>query len=393
MLEKENAPLIYFDCAATTRCTDEVARVMFEFNHTHFGNASSPHIMGRRTMAAVNKSVESISQLIGCSGRELTLTSGATESNNIVILGSTCTEKGKNIVICPIDHKSSLEAANEMARRGIEVRSMTVDQYGRINLEHLTNIVDVNTALVTLSYVNSEIGTLQNLEEIETVLCRSSALFHVDASQAVGKVEVNVRDSRIDCLSLSAHKIGGPQGIGALYVRESIAHRIKPLTFGGGQDKLRSGTLPSQLIVGFASAADLLKKRSIKILWEEAKIRQSIILQALQRYELTYLLNSSLNYSVPHIMNVSFPGVRSETIINGLPNVCVASGSACNSKNMKPSYVLTGVGHSDDRANCAIRISFTADMDINQVYLGAEILAKKVRSLQALVAWKKMEDT
>jgi cysteine desulfurase len=390
MWAARNRPIIYFDAAATTRCADEATAAMVEFNSNHFGNPSSPHIMGRFAKQAVEKAVEKISRLLGCSIDELTMTSGATESNNIVVLGSADPGSGQNIAICPIDHKSTLEAASEMSRRGIEVRRMRVDRRGRIDLDHLASIVDADTALVSIAYVNSEIGTLQDIAGIGALLEGTSTLFHIDASQAVGKVELNVRNTRIDSISISAHKICGPKGIGALYVSSAAAQRLRPLTFGGGQYRLRSGTLPSELIVGFGVVAERVSNADLKILWEAANHRQQIILQTLRRHGVNYLLNSPADYAVPHIVNLSFLGVRSETIIGGLPTVCVASGSACNSHSMAPSYVLTGVGHDDDRANSAIRLSFTADIDLGDVSLGAETLARKVRSLQNLTAWEEV---
>lgn len=390
MSATSNQSIIYFDAAATTRCADEVTSAMVEFSSGHFGNPSSPHSMGRFAKRAVDEATARISHLLGCFNDELTLTSGATESNNIVVLGSADPGSHQNIVICPIDHKSTLAAASEMERRGVEVRRMRVDSNGRIDLDHLARIVDAGTALVTLAYVNSEIGTLQDIVGIGALLEDKPALFHIDASQAAGKVDIKVRDARVDCISISAHKICGPKGIGALYVSSSAASRLRPLTFGGGQYRLRSGTLPAQLIVGFGVAAERISKADLASWWDAATHRRQIILETLRQHDVRYELNSSADRAVPHILNLSFPGVRSETIINGLPTVCVASGSACNSKSMAPSYVLTEVGHGEDRANSAIRLSFTADIDIEEVGLGAETLARKVRSLQKLTAWEEV---
>lgn len=376
---------VYLDAAATTRCADEVTTAMLEFEATHFGNASSPHRMGQEAMRAVDKAAESIAELLRCRAGELTFTSGATESNNIVILGSQDGSRlHQNAVFCPIDHKSTLEAMKELARRGVETRSMKIDHAGRIDLDHLQHIVDENTSLVTLALVNSELGTIQDVDGIAAILDGHTSILHIDATQAVGKIAIDMRDSRVDCMSISAHKISGPKGIGALYVSERLGGRLKPLTFGGGQSYLRSGTLPSPLIVGFGVAAHIILRSNIRDLWERARHRQSIILSLLDQYANVYLLNSVLQYTVPHILNVAFLGVRSETIIKGLPTVCLSSGSACNSHSLAPSYVLTGVGHDNDRANCSIRVSFIANMDVDDLSVGAETLARKVQSLQAL---------
>ncbi|WP_339477858.1 MULTISPECIES: cysteine desulfurase family protein [unclassified Pseudomonas] len=379
--------IIYLDAAATTKCADDVVAAMIELSSNHYGNPSSPHTMGRYARRAIVEATLSISRLLGCTSEELTLTSGATESNNIVVLGIAEPDRGQNIVVCPIDHKSILAAASESERRGVEVRLMKVNKHGRIDLDHLAQIVDDNTALVTLAYVNSELGTLQDLSKITHLLKGKSAIFHVDASQAAGKLRLNVQDLKIDCMSLSAHKICGPKGIGALYVSHSSISRLRPLTFGGGQYCLRSGTLPAQLVVGFGLAAKRINSCDLKSQWKEADKRRSIIIETLQQHNIHFKLNSPTDCSVPHILNIYFPGIRSETVIHGLPNVCISSGSACNSQSMKPSYVLTQVGHDQERANCSIRISFTSDMEIDQLTQGAKLIAEKVFSLQQLKAW------
>lgn len=379
--------IIYLDAAATTKCADDVVAAMIELSSNHYGNPSSPHTMGRYARRAIVEATLSISRLLGCTSEELTLTSGATESNNIVVLGIAEPDRGQNIVVCPIDHKSILAAASESERRGVELRLMKVNKHGRIDLDHLAQIVDENTALVTLAYVNSELGTVQDLSKITHLLKGKSAIFHVDASQAAGKLHLNVQDLKIDCMSLSAHKICGPKGIGALYVSPSSISRLRPLTFGGGQYGLRSGTLPAQLIVGFGLAAERINSSDLKSRWKEANKRRNIIIETLQQHKIHFKLNSPTDSSVPHILNIYFPSVRSETVIHGLPNVCISSGSACNSQSMTPSYVLTQVGHNQERANCAIRISFTSDMEIEQLTQGAKLIAEKVFSLQQLKEW------
>ncbi|AMO95663.1 aminotransferase class-V family protein [Collimonas fungivorans] len=388
MSTMSNRPIIYFDAAATTQCTDAVTAALVEFSDDSFGNPSSPHSMGRSAKLAVDQATASIACLLGCSCDELTLTSGATESNNIVVLGCADPGSRQNIVICPIDHKSTLAAASEMQRRGIELRRMRVDANGRIDIKHLASIVDANTALVTISYVNSEIGTIQDIAAISAMIKNNGALFHVDASQAAGKIDISSPHARIDCISISAHKICGPKGIGSLYVSSAAASRLRPLTFGGGQYRLRSGTLPVPLIVGFGIAAERINNTDFAHQWEAANYRRQIILEALRRHNVIYQLNSPTNNAVPHILNFSFPRVRSETIIKGLPTVCIASGSACNSKSILPSHVLTEVGYEEERVNTAIRLSFTADMDIEKIALGADIFAKKVCSLQKLITWE-----
>ncbi len=374
---------IYLDAAATTRCRDEVSAAVLDFGSKTFGNPASSHIMGLQARNAVRSATTSVAAMMGCSPEEVTFTSGATEGNNIVILGSIdASVPGVNLVICPIDHKSALEAAKEVERRGVEVRCMKVDRQGRIDLGDLREKIDRNTGLVTLSQVNSEIGTAQDLDEIGEMLAGRRTIFHVDASQAVGKLPIAVGRSRVDSMVISAHKIGGPKGIGALYVASGSMRRLRPLTFGGGQAYLRSGTLPSQLIVGFGVAAERIARADLTESWEQALVRRRLILDRFEHHGIRFLVNSSHDHSVPHILNVSFPAVRSETLIRGLPEVCVASGSACNSHSLAPSYVLTGIGHTDNRANCSIRLSFEADMNVDEVKAGADLIGERVRNLQ-----------
>ncbi|MFP3862227.1 cysteine desulfurase family protein [Pseudomonas capeferrum] len=376
--------IIYLDAAATTPCADDVIKEMVKFNNINYGNPSSAHILGRLARSAVIESASHISELIGCTPAEIIFTSGATESNNIAILGSATPDSNSNIIICPIDHKSSLLAAEELEKRNIEIRRMKIDSNGRVNLTHLNSLLDANTSLLSISYVNSEIGTIQNLLEIKKALDKSNALFHIDAAQALGKLPINVKQLGVDCASISAHKIEGPKGIGALYVSSSSFSRLRPLTFGGGQSALRSGTLPTQLIAGFGAAARRLKSKDYPVSWSAAKQLRNAILETLKKHEIAYLINSPDAVSTPHILNISIPGIRSETLISCLRNVCISSGSACNSTNFAPSYVITGIGHDAMRANSAIRFSFTSDMDIKTVRTGAESLSQTVLQLTRL---------
>lgn len=376
--------IIYLDAASTTPCADDVIKEMIKFNNINYGNPSSTHILGRLARGAVFESASHISELIGCTPAEIIFTSGATESNNIAILGSAIPDSNSNIITCPIDHKSSLLAAEELEKRNIEIRRMKIDSNGRINLPHLHSLLDANTSLLSISYVNSELGTFQNLVEIKKLLENSNALFHIDAAQALGKLPINVKQLGVDCASISAHKIEGPKGIGALYVSSSSISRLRPLTFGGGQCSLRSGTLPTQLIAGFGAAARRLNSRDYPASWAAAKQLRNAILETLNKHGITYLVNSPDTVSTPHILNISIPGIRSETLISHLRNVCISSGSACNSNDLAPSYVITGIGHNAMRANSAIRFSFTSDMDINTVRAGAETISQTVLQLTQL---------
>ncbi|MBF8673880.1 cysteine desulfurase [Pseudomonas fulva] len=377
-----NNRIIYLDAAATMPCAHDVITAMMSCSVSNYGNASSNHIMGRRAKIAIHEATRLLAKLINCSMSEITYTAGATESNNLVILG--CAEPGSNIIISPIDHKSILASADELKTRSIEVRKMKVDSHGRIDINHLRHLIDSSTSLISLSYVNSEIGTYQNLANIRCAITNSKAILHVDASQALGRLPIDVRKYGIDCASFSAHKIGGPKGIGALYTSSRSMHRLRPITFGGAQSELRSGTLPTPLIVGFGVAAKLIAEKNLRAAWKSAMLRRRLILNILAQQGIHYQLNSPLTRSTPHILNLSIPGVRSETIINCLSNVCISSGSACNTHNLSPSHVITGIGHSKARAECALRISYASDIDIDELQVGAECIASTLKLLNNL---------
>lgn len=379
---------IYLDAAATTPCAKDVLEEMIDITKSHYGNPASTHTLGRLAKGVILENTKHISDLIGCAASELIFTSGATESNNIVILGSCNAGSKRNIVICPIDHKSVLSSADELQSRNVEVRRMRTDIFGKIDIDHLHTLLDKNTALLSISYVNSELGTYQDLDRIRLALAQTSAIFHIDAAQALGKFSINVKTLGVDCASFSAHKIEGPKGIGALYVSQRALPRLHPLTFGGGQSVLRSGTLPTPLIAGFGAAAKRLVGRNYLSCWDAAALRRDTILKILSAHKVPFLLNSPIGESTPHILNLSIQGVRSDSLINSLKTVCISSGSACNSRSLAPSYVLTGVGHDIARANSAIRLSFTSEIDLDLITAGTEILASAALMLLHLANGK-----
>ncbi|MBK5417677.1 cysteine desulfurase family protein [Pseudomonas sp. TH31] len=378
---------IYLDSAATTKCNDQVILSMNQFLADHYGNASSPHKMGKIAQHAVNVARTKIANALCVSPTEVVFTSGATESNNIVIQGAFGYGETApaNAVFCPIDHKSTIEVSKELSRRGVEVRYVKVGRDGRVCLSSLEALIDDNTRLLSISYVNSEIGTFQDLDQISR-LCESRQLIlHIDAAQAFGKLKLEVENSRVDCISLSAHKIGGPKGVGALYVRKATQQRLRPLTFGGERNSLRSGTLPTQLIVGLGVACEMRGGADLESEWNHLTALRDLFLSGLSSAGVTYEVNSSLDVSVPHILNIGFQGVRAETLISSLDTICIASGSACNSESMEPSYVLKGIGMSDQSANCSVRISLHPDISRSQIEDAARIVANKVLQLQSLV--------
>ncbi len=378
---------IYLDSAATTRCHELVVSSMAPFLTESYGNASSPHRMGRIAAQAVGQARAKLAGALGVEASEIIFTSGATESNNIAILGAFQHADAApiNAVFCPIDHKSVLEVSRELGRRGIDIQYAKVGGEGRVCLSSMEKLINGNTRLVSVSHVNSEIGTIQDIEAIAALCHSSEVILHVDAAQSFGKLRFDLASSRIDCLSISGHKIGGPKGIGALYVSQRVKPRLRPIMFGGNQDGLRSGTLPTPLIVGMGVAGEL--RGTTDLQQEEAHITRlrDAVLAILTGIGVKFQINSALPVCVPHILNIRFPGVRAESLIRALDGIYIASGSACNATSMEPSYVLKGIGLTDEDANCSIRISLDPRLTMEDVDTAARVLAGKVAQAQALV--------
>jgi cysteine desulfurase len=374
---------VYLDNCATTRCRDEVVEVMVPLLGERFGNPSSAHVMGKLARREVDRGLAAVARLINADPSELTITSGATESNNLVMLGAFGPEDRApaNVVVTPIDHKSTTEIANELGRRGIEVRTAPVLPNGLVDLDALSRLVDADTRLVSIGWVNSEIGTVQDVPAIAAICHEHGALLHVDAVQAAGRLPVDVVAANVDALSLSAHKIYGPQGVGALYLKASEQHRIRPLSFGGGQNRLRSGTLPTHLIAGFGRACDLAAAELAETAPRAEWLRQ-IACDHVFAAVPNARLNNDPKVSVPHIINFRFPGVAGESLVSSLSKVAIATGSACNSTSLRPSHVLTGIGLTDEEANSSVRISLDPHMDEAHLRYGMAELCDRVLALR-----------
>lgn len=375
--------MIYLDNCATTRCRSEVIDIMVPLLGEQFGNPSSPHVMGKLARRAVDQALDRIGRFIGADPADVTITSGATESNNLLMLGlfDVTDRTSGNALLCPIDHKSVLEVGKELARRGIEIRMAPVGSNGLVDVAALPELIDENTRLVSVCWVNSEIGTVQRVREIAKICHDSGAVFHVDAVQAAGRIPIDVHDIDVDALSLSAHKVYGPKGVGTLYVRSSVQHRVRPIIFGGGQARLRSGTLPSHLIAGFGLACELAQRE-----FSANTIRATRLGQLVCDRIFAAVPDAKLNFdpavSVPHIVNISFPGVTGESLVASLSNVAISTGSACNSETLQPSYVLKAVGLSDRDANSAVRICVDPAIDEEDLLRGLDVLCAKVSDLR-----------
>ncbi|KAB8190938.1 aminotransferase class V-fold PLP-dependent enzyme [Nonomuraea phyllanthi] len=377
--------VIYLDGCATTRVDDEVLEAMLPFLRDEYGNPSSPHVMGKRARRAVDDATDAVAALIGADPGSVVFTSGATESNNIALLGMFAHDDRApvNGFFCPIDHKSSLAVGQALAARGVDARTMRVRRGGQVDLDDLAGRLDLNTRVATAAWINSEIGTVQPVASMAALCHAVGAMLHVDAAQAAGRIPIEVREAGIDTLSVSAHKIHGPKGVGALYVRPEIRHRLRPVMFGGGQHALRSGTIPTHLVVGLGKACELAARR-LDAEWRRVRELRATALDILAAGIPGLRVNGDPAASVPHVLNVVLPGVRGESLVSSLRSVAVSTGSACNSGSQEPSYVLTAIGCSAEDANSSIRICLNPRMPFEDLVLGVETLVERARDLSGV---------
>jgi cysteine desulfurase len=366
-----NAP-IYLDYAATTPVAPEVARAMSAAlgEEADFGNPSAvTHVFGRRAQARIEAARAQVAALIGASTSDLVFTSGATESNNLALLGLARASAGKtrHIVASKIEHKAVLDPCKQLEREGFAVTYVAPDSSGLVQPESVRAALRPDTVLVSIMHANNETGVIQDIAAIGAI-CRERGIpFHVDAAQSVGKLPVDVRVLPVDLISFTAHKIYGPKGIGALYVHPSIRARLKPVTFGGGQERgLRPGTLPTHQIVGFGAACELATQ---SLTTEPARLGRlrDRLWQGLSRLEGVHL-NGEAAPRLPGILNVSFEGVEGESLVTALDSLAVTTGSACSSASGDPSYVLRALGRGTQLAQSSLRFSFgraTTEADID----------------------------
>jgi len=369
--EITNRSPVYLDCNATTPMEPEVQREMMRFFKEEFGNAGSrTHEFGSRAKQAVQKARDQVAALVGAQREEVIFSSGATESNNLAILGlaSFGEDSGRrHIISTQIEHKAVLEPLDELARRGFEVELLAPNAGGWIEAEKVHDALRPDTLLVSVMHANNETGVLQPLEEIADILREHSAYLHVDAAQTFGKVIAPLRNPRVDLISASAHKIYGPKGVGALINRKRGFDRppLKPICFGGGQERgLRPGTLPVPLIVALGLAAEFALKNHAA---RERRCRQFREHLESALLPLGSRIHGDTTRMLPHVINLSLPGLDSEAVMVALKGeVAISNGSACTSSSYRPSHVLEAMGLPDDEIMRAIRISWchlTPDMD------------------------------
>ena len=379
---------IYLDYNATTPVDPKVVDAMVPYFTESYGNAASRnHSFGWQVEKVVDDARELIGKLIGAGGKEIVFTSGATESNNLAILGVAefYKKKGKHIISSPIEHKAVIDPCHALEQNGYEITFLEVDKHGCIDLKQLEESIRQDTILVSLMAGNNEIGTLNPIKEIGQITRNKEVLFHTDATQSVGKIPIDVEEMNIDLLSMTAHKFYGPKGIGALYVRRKKPRvRLSPIMFGGGHERgMRSGTLNVPGIVGFAKALEL----SVEEMASEAERLTGLRQRLLDRLnsELDYIfLNGHPTERLPNNLNVSFGYVEGESLMMGVNELAVSSGSACTSASLEPSYVLRALGVGDDLAHSSIRVGMGRFTTVEEVDYAAEKMIDAVKRLREM---------
>lgn len=382
---------IYLDYAATTPVDEKVAKKMSKYLTLNgiFGNpASRSHQFGWLAEDAVDTARDQIAELINADPREIIFTSGATESNNLAIKGCCdfYSRKGNHIITSSVEHKSVLDTCRYLEQKNYIVSYINPKENGIIDLEEIKSKIQKNTILISIMSVNNETGTLQNIQKISKICHTKNILFHVDATQSIGKIPIDLKKTYIDLMSFSAHKIYGPKGIGVLYVRRKPRIRLSAQIHGGNHERgMRSGTLPVHQIVGMGIACQFASQNILHESKRLYDLKQSLW-EGIKNIEEIYL-NTNLKYSAPHILNISFNFVEGESLIMALKNLAVSSGSACTSASLEPSYVLKALGLKDELAHSSIRFSigrFTTQSDINYTIDTIHTSIKKLRDLSPL---------
>jgi len=386
---------VYLDYSATTPVDPRVVDAMIPFLREDFGNpASRSHAYGWKAEEAVEAARAHVADLVQCDPKEIIWTSGATESINLAVKGAAhfYKEKGRHIITVRTEHKATPDTCRELEREGFEVTYLDVKDNGLIDWDVLVAACRPDTILISVMYVNNEIGVIQDIPRIGEWCREKGIIFHVDSAQATGKVAINLQALKVDLMSFSAHKTYGPKGMGALFVRRKPRIRIEAQIHGGGHERgMRSGTLPTHQIVGMGEAFRLAK---LEMAVENDRIRslRDRLWKGLSEIEAVYL-NGDLDHRVPHNLNVSFNFVEGESLLMGIKDVAVSSGSACTSASLEPSYVLRALGRSDELAHSSIRFSvgrFTTEQDIDFTVALLKEKVAKLREMSPL--WEMFND-
>jgi cysteine desulfurase len=379
---------IYMDNNSTTRVDPRVVEAMLPFFTEHFGNsASRNHSFGWEAEEAVETAREQVAALIGAGAKEMVFTSGATESNNLALKGvaGMYKRKGNHVITAVTEHKAVLDPCKRLERDGFQVTYLPVDKYGQVHPEQVAAALTDKTILVSVMAANNEIGTLHPIAGIGQLCKSKGVLFHTDAVQAVGKVPIDVEEMGIDLLSLTAHKVYGPKGIGALYVRRKNPRvRLEPIIDGGGHERgMRSGTLPVPSIVGFGTACELARKEMPEESQWLFRLREKLRTGIMGRIPDTYL-NGHPTERLPGNANISFAYVEGEAMMMGIKEVAVSSGSACTSASLEPSYVLKALGVGDELAHSSIRFGLGRFNTEEEVDFVVEAVVREVTRLREM---------
>ncbi|MFA5596239.1 MAG: IscS subfamily cysteine desulfurase [Pusillimonas sp.] len=375
---------VYFDYSATTPVDPRVVDKMVPWLYEHFGNpASRSHAYGWEAEEAVEQARSEVAQLVNCDPRELVWTSGATESINLAIKGAAhfYAQRGKHIITLKTEHKATLDTCRELERQGFEVTYLDVLENGLVDLDVFKAALRPDTSVVSVLYVNNEIGVIQDIATIAEICREKGVVFHVDAAQATGKVVIDLQQLKVDLMSFCAHKTYGPKGVGALFIRRKPRVRLEAQIHGGGHERgFRSGTLATHQIVGMGEAFRLAR---LEMATENERIRalRDRLWQGVSQIEEVYL-NGDINQRVPHNLNVSFNYVEGESLIMAIKELAVSSGSACTSASLEPSYVLRALGRNDELAHSSIRFTlgrFTTEQDVD---FAVNLLKERVARLR-----------
>jgi len=395
MTEPMKRKPIYLDYSSTTPIDPRVAEKMIPYITEHFGNpASRSHSFGWTAEKAVEEARDEVARLVNADPREIVWTSGATESNNLAIKGAShfYSTKGKHVLTVATEHKAVIDAVRELEREGFTATYLEPEPNGLVDLEKFKKAIRPDTVLASVMIVNNEIGVIQDIEALGNICRNEKVIFHVDAAQATGKVDIDLEKLPVDLMSFSAHKTYGPKGIGALYVRRKPRIRIEAQMHGGGHERgMRSGTLATHQIVGMGEAFRIarleMKSENERII----KLRDKL-LKGLQSIEEVYV-NGDLTHRIPHNLNISFNYVEGESLIMAVKDIAVSSGSACTSASLEPSYVLRALGRSDELAHSSIRFSigrFTTEADVD---FTIQLLKDKIQKLRELSPlWEMFRD-
>ena len=387
----------YFDYASTTPVDDRVVEKMkdcLSFEGAFGNSGSRSHVYGWKAEEIVEEARLNVANLLNCDPREIIWTSGATESDNLAIKGAAYfyKSKGRHIITSKIEHKAVLDVCRQLEKENFEVTYLDPDENGVISPQSVKDAIREDTVLVSLMQINNEIGVFNDIEQIGQITRENGTIFHVDAAQSAGKIPIDLSKLNVDLMSFSAHKIYGPKGIGALYIRRKPRVRLQPLFHGGGQERgIRAGTLPTHQIVGMGEAFRIAEEQ-MEIDHKRLTNFRSILWNGLKDMEEVYI-NGSIENGFPGIFNMSFNFVEGESLIMALKNIAVSSGSACTSASLEPSYVLRALGRPDELAHSSIRFSFGRFTKKEEVERTVDLVKNSVSQLREISPlWEMYQD-